>query len=325
MADDIDLNIDKTVDDFIGEVAPGSEPAPDLTPDPAVPSTTSLAKPAAPKAPGTLEPVAYPKSWAKDYEPHWGKIPRELQEYVTNTREKDYLNGLEQYKSGAQGYAQFAEVLQPYMPRINNLGMQPHEAIRALLNADWALAQGTPEQKAAMVMQICQNYGIDPRALPGLPASDQNAPQPTQAELDLRKELGGLKHQVSGFMSAQVAQQRTQIDKEVAVFFADPANPYVNEVGDHIARLLTADKSLSLKDAYDQAVWANPTTRAKEIARLNKENEDKARKEREAAAQAARRASAANVRGQPSARTTGAAKGGWEEELPVTAAKLKTH
>src|SRR5258708_6125936 len=152
MADDIDLdlNIDKTVDSFIGEVAPGSEPAPaveDKTPA-AVPATTSLAKPA---VPGALEPIGYPKSWKQDLAPHWDKMPRELQDYVTNTREKDYLNGLEQYKQGHQMYSQFAEVPQPYMPRINSLGMPPAEAIRALMNADWALSQGTPDQKAAML------------------------------------------------------------------------------------------------------------------------------------------------------------------------------
>src|SRR6267154_2421781 len=141
-------------------------------------------------------------------------MPRELQDYVTNTRERDYLNGLEQYKQGHQAYTQFHEVLQPYMPRITALGMHPAEAVRALLNAD---------------------------------------------------------------------------------------------------------KNLSLQDAYDQAVWANPTPRAKAIEALNKETSEKARKEREAAAAAAQKARLANVRGKPTDKTTGAPKVGWEEALPVTA------
>lgn len=329
MPDDIELNIDKTVDDFIGEVAPGSEPSPAVeTAEPALaPAVTSLAKPAPKGGAAPLDPIAYPKSWKQDHAGLWDKVPRQLQEYVTGTREKDYLEGLEQYKAGHTQYAQFAEVLQPYMPRINSLGMQPVEAIRALMNADWALSQGTHEQKVTMLRQICQNYQIDPRLLIGAggQSDDPNAVQPTPAELAIRKELGEVRHTVSGFMNAQVAAQRSVIDREVATFFADPAHVHLNEVGDHIVRLINADKNISLKDAYDQAVWANPATRAKEMERLNKERSETDRKAREEAARRANAARAANVRGQPSARTTTAPKGGWEDELPVTAAKLKVN
>src|SRR6267154_72835 len=319
---DLDLDIDKTVDDFIDDVAPGSEtaaPVEDKTTPAAVPAVTSLAKPA---VPGALEPIGYPKSWKADLASHWDKMPRELQDYVTNTREKDYLNGLEQYKQGHQAYAQFHEVLQPYMPRITALGMHPAEAVRALMNADWALSQGTPEQRAAMLAQICQNYGIDPRTI-AVGAGDPNAPQPTATELELRKKYDGLESNLQGFMQSQIAEKRSGIDKEVAAFAADPAHPHFDAVADHIVRLLNADRNLSLQDAYDQAVWANPTTRAKAIELLNKENADKARKEREAAAQVANKARLANVRGKPTDKATGAAKGGWEEELAVTAAAIE--
>lgn len=323
MADDIDLNIDATVDSFIDEVAPGAGDAPNVAPSadetkgaPGAPAVTSLAKPA---VPGALEPIAFPKSWKQDLAPHWDKMPRELQDYVTNTREKDYLNGLEQYKQGHNAYAQIHEVMQPYMPRLTALGMHPAEAVRALMNADWALSQGTPEQKAAMLGQICQNYGIDPRTIVAGAAGDPNAPQPTPAELELRKKFDGMASNLNSFMQSQIQEKRAGIDKEVAAFAADPAHPHFDAVADHIVRLLNADKALSLQDAYDQAVWANPTTRAKAIEALNKETSDKARKEREAAAQAAQKARLANVRGKPTDKTTGAPKVGWEDALPVTA------
>jgi hypothetical protein len=321
MADDIDLNIDKTVDDFIDEVAPGSEPAPDdvaLESKPAS-GVTSLAKPA--PAGGAPEPIAYPKSWKQDHAALWPQVPRPLQEYIEGTREKDYLNGLEQYKAGHTAYAQIHEVIQPYMPRLTALGMQPAQAIQALMNADWALSQGTPEQKVAMISQICANYGIDPSQI--RPAGDPNAPQPTPAELELRKKYDGLESNLKGFMQSQLAEKRSVVDKEVAAFAADPAHPHFDAVADHIVRLLNADKNLSLQDAYEQAVWANPTTRAKALELLNKENADKARKEREAAAQAAQKARLANLRGKPTDKATGAAKAGWEEELSVTAAAIE--
>lgn len=315
MPDDIELNIDKTVDDMIGEIAPGSASAPDDTLDPAAPpATTSLAKPAPTGAP---EPIAYPKSWKQDLSPHWDKMPRELQDYVTNTREKDYLNGLEQYKAGHTAYSEIHEVIQPYMPRLTALGLRPAEAIRTLMNADWALSQGSPEQKIAMLASICQNYGIDPAQIKGAGGGEQ--PFQTDAEKALAKKFDGLHSNLSQFIQSQMTEKKSVIDKEVAAFAADPAHPHFDAVADHIVRLLNADRALSLQDAYDQAVWANPTTRAKAIEALNKETSEKARKEREAAAAAATKARLANLRGKPTDKTTGAPKVGWEEALPVTA------
>lgn len=323
MADDIDLDasIDKTVGEFIGEIAPGSEPAPspDAPLEPAAPATTSLAKPG---VPGSVEPIAYPKSWSKDYEPHWGKMPRELQEYVTNTREKDYLDGLEQYKSGHQNWNTIHEVMQPYMPRLTSLGLQPAEAVRALMNADWALSQGTPEQKIGILAQICQNYGIDPSQI-RLPGGGE-APFRTEGEQALLKQFHGLHSTVQGFMKSQHETLRAQTDKDVLAFATDPKHPYFDEVANDIALLISADNKVSLADAYEKAVWANPTTRAKEIERLNKDRSETERKAREEAARKARGASAANLRGKQTERTTGAAKGGWEEELLETHAAIKS-
>lgn len=325
MADDIDLKIDETVDSFIDEVAPGTA-APDTTPPadkapaaPGAPAVTSLAKPTGGAAidPATAA-IDYPKSWKQDLSSHWSKVPRELQDYVTNTREKDYLNGLEQYKTGHTAFTELNEVITPYMPRLTALGMRPAEAIRSLLNADYALSNGSAEQRYQMLAQICQTYGLDPTQIkPGA-----ETPFRTEGEAALARRLEEQDRTLKSFLGAQFAQQRAVIDKDVAAFATDPTHPHFNEVGDHIARLLSADKTLSLKDAYDQAVWANPTTRAKEMARLSKETAETERKAREDAAKAAAKARVANLRGKPSERGTSAAKGGWEEELASTAAKI---
>ena len=53
------------------------------------------------------EPIAPPSSWSKDKHEYWGKMPREAQEYY-NVREKQMLDGLEQYKGGC-GFWQTAK------------------------------------------------------------------------------------------------------------------------------------------------------------------------------------------------------------------------
>lgn len=59
---------------------------------------------------------------------------------------------------------------------------------------------------------------------------------------------------------------RFALGEEITAFAADPAHPYFDEVTGDIAVLISAGHSLA--DAYEKAVWANPTTRQKEIARL---------------------------------------------------------
>lgn len=318
MAGDTDLDfVDTSVDGGMDTAStPPSAEDTARTIDPgARPATTSLAKPAG-DAPAAID---YPKSWKADYQKHWGAIPRELQEYISGTREKDYLEGLEQYKLGHQSWGRMAEVMNPYMARINSLNSSPHDVVKALLNADWALSSGTPEQKMQMLAQICATYGIDPRQIPGV---DPNAAPASPEVLEMRKHYDGMFRGVNEFIQSQVRAQRAAIDKDVAAFAADPAHPHFNDVAEDIVRFINADKSISLQDAYDKAVWANPTTRQKEIERLNKVQTDTDRKAREEAAARAEAARVARVRGKPTEKGTGGKAVGWEEDLDLQAAKI---
>jgi hypothetical protein len=66
-------------------------------------------------------------------------------------------------------------------------------------------------------------------------------------------------------------------------FFADKtANEFVEKAADQMATLLTADSSLTLKDAYDRAIWMVPEIREVLLSR----QQAKARTEAEKALQA---------------------------------------
>lgn len=73
------------------------------------------------------------------------------------------------------------------------------------------------------------------------------------------------------------AEERAAITKEVNAFAADPAHPFFDEVSDDIVAFLKTGASLA--EAYEKAVWANPVTRQKEIARRQKEKDSKPRGE----------------------------------------------
>jgi hypothetical protein len=111
----------------------------------------------------------------------------------------------------------------------------------------------------------------------------------------LQKEL----EEVKSFQSSIQAQQRqavvATISADVDKFAADPANIYFAEVANDVATLIEKGVATSLKDAYEKAIWANPVTRTKELARTTAEAATKAASEAAAKVVAARKATGANV------------------------------
>jgi S1-C subfamily serine protease len=73
------------------------------------------------------------------------------------------------------------------------------------------------------------------------------------------------------------AEEKAAITKEVNAFATDPAHPFFDEVSDDIIAILKTGASLA--EAYEKAVWANPVTRQKEIARRQKEKDAKPHQE----------------------------------------------
>ncbi len=76
-------------------------------------------------------------------------------------------------------------------------------------------------------------------------------------------------------------------------FASDPAHPYFGEVSEDMLVFLRS--GMKLDAAYEKAVWGNPVTRAKEIARTAAEATTKAETERLEKVRKAREASGANL------------------------------
>lgn len=334
-SDDIGIDIDASVDDIISGVLPPSttevpldrtldkEPTPPAdakAPPAAVPgSKVPLQQKAAVNPP--TDTVPYPKSWKQDFAPEWPKLPRTLQEYISNVREKDYLDGLEQYKTGHQSYQQFHETILPYQARLNSLGITPVQAVQHLLNAEHILATGSPDDKIRAIQTLARDYGIDLTAAVQAAAAEAAMTPEMKA---LMRKYDGLESGMRSFIGQQTSAQRAVIDKDVTTFASDPAHPYFEENGAHIARLLKADPQLTLADAYEQSVWANPVTRAKETARLANETAETDRKAREEAAKKARQARAANARGVQTAKEATPQAGTIDDTLRETLADIQS-
>ena len=270
-----------------------------------------------PEVPAEETPVVEtkpaPSSWAKDKHEAWAKMPPEAQDYYL-LREKQMLDGLEQYKGDAGLGKQIKDVFTPYKPFLNAQGIDEVKASQYLMNAHYKLSTAAPSEKKAYLSQLAKSYGIE------VDAQEQGNTDPGYAALQDKV------HQLESMLTQRTQQeaetQRVKVAKDVEAFAADPAHLYFDEVADDIVILLNG--GATLQDAYDKAVWANPITRAKELARVQTEHEAKLKEKNGKEVAAAKKATVTNVRNRETAKApTGQKLGTMEDTMKETLAKIK--
>jgi hypothetical protein len=86
---------------------------------------------------------------------------------------------------------------------------------------------------------------------------------------------------------------RASLDSEIQAF--STGKPHFEVVREHMGRLIGSGAVSTLAEAYDQAIWANPTTRTLLIDEQKRAAAAEVEKQRQAAS--AQRAASVNVRG----------------------------
>lgn len=261
-----------------------------------------------------------PKTWTKEELAAWNKVPESARAAILR-REEDMFKGIEQYKAQAQFGTTVADVIQPYVPIMQQAGIDPIKNIQNLMHSHYTLATGTPEQKIAFIRSIISDYHIDWNGL--------TAPGPVAPP---NPEVQALRNQVTQLTTEQsrIEQERQQATyasnmAEVTAFKADPANIYFEEVRPQMAELFNKGMVTSLKDAYDKAVQLNPITRQKELDRLFTERQTKQAKEASDRAAAAKKALAANLKSAPKGSSATGSRLNLDETLEATYDRLQSN
>ena len=312
------IDIESTSNDLAADLFPDHEPSnePDTEQ-----SAESEAEPAPESEPEPEIVSTAPKSWPKEMHDHWAKTPKETQDYWV-LREKQMLDGLEQYKGDASFAKQIKDTLNPYMATINSLGVDAPTAIKSLLNADHQLRVGSPSQKAQYFQHLAKQYGVD---LGGMSQQQENEPQHDPRLTSMQDELHQLKQVIQSGNQQQLDAERQKIQNDVNSFAADPKHMYFDEVSNEIVALLK--NGATLEDAYEKAVWANPVTRQKEMSRVQTEQQAALKTKAIAEAEAKKKAASVNLRNRDSQRTpTGprATMSGLDSALRETMREIKS-
>lgn len=235
------------------------------------------------------------------------------------------FSGIEAYKTDATTGKAFQQAIAPYAETLKQYGADPVALTREFMQVHLTLAGGTPQQKQALATQMLRNYGIELTP----PQDDGAAPFVDPQVRALQAELAAVKSQLTGtaqqtreVYEARQAETRAKLSAEVEAFEADPANVHFKGVAGMIPQILKAGLAKNLKEAYEQAVLANPVTREREIARRTAEAAQKAAADAATKAEAARKAAAANVKTKAKQASGTAPLGSIDDTLQETYRKI---
>ncbi len=260
-------------------------------------------------------PIAFPKAWKQEMQTEWDKLPPNVKAYISQ-REEQAVAGLGQYTEAAKGYKQVLDIIQPYRPLLDAQGIKdPNAAIRFLMIAHANLSNGNPDAQLQYAAHLMRSYKVDPDKL--VAALKTETPYASETEKKLAQRVDNLEGALSEREMADLRQRAGKISSEVEAFASDPKHPYFDECARHIA-LLLKDPNVSLADAYEMAVYANPVTREKELGRLRTEAEAAARKTADEAAAAAKKSRGTKIEGRQKERPTADFLGSIDDTLHET-------
>lgn len=222
----------------------------------------AAAAPVVEAAPVTIEP-AKPAltTWRKEYLPIQAKLEsgqvllpdeaRKLAEYNVQ-REREYATGISAHRAEAQNAKALTDVVQEFMPQLQQANMNPAHWIQNMGRTHCAIVAGTPQQKLEIFTRLAASYGVPIGAL--AQAQGQGVDQTT---LQLMQQMDDMKKSVQGVNSWREQQEMDGINKELAKFSDASKYPHFEQVRGDMAQLLETGVAKDLDTAYTKAVRLN--------------------------------------------------------------------
>ena len=266
------------------------------------------------KAVESTSPLAAPKTWKPEAAAAWAGVPPVVQAEILK-REEDIFRGIEGYKADAQVGKTIKSIMQPYEAIMQQVGINPYQQVKQLMDSHYILATGTPQQKIQFMHKLAQDYKID---------LGIEAPYVSPEVSGLQQELNAVKSKLQEFETQGADAARAKIRAEIDTFANDPKNVYFSEVSEDIAVLLRSGVAKTLDEAYQKAVRMNPVTYQKEQSRLLKEQQDAEAIMRKKKADDAKRSTAANVSSRSTPGSVTAPLGSIDDTLRETLAKINS-
>lgn len=269
-----------------------------------------------------LSSIAAPISWSEEKRQVFATLPKDVQQYIME-RETESQRLISQksdeYAKAVRKYSDFDRALEPYLPDLQQRGVNPVEAIQYLLKANEYLEKNPREA----IARLAQMHGV--KLSPEEIEEAQQSAAAYDPRIDLlRQELDQMRGFYSQFVQTQEQENLKRLNATVEQFErardadGNPKYPHLENpefekvMADEVRKLKASGQDMPLtkllETAYENAVWLSPALREAEIkkaqgiAEARRISEEKAR-----AAEARKRSS--SVFGSPSGASKPASTG----------------
>lgn len=155
-----------------------------------------------------------PASWDAAAKAKFAALDPAMQDYVLK-RETDTHKALTVHDEERNFGKTIKSVIAPYEAIIRSEGGTPEKAVGELMNTAYVLRQGTPQQKAEIVRNVMQQYGVDPRMV-FAQAQAQTQAQPQQQSIDVNDITTKIKTQL------QTEMEQARIQEAYNAFSSNP-------------------------------------------------------------------------------------------------------
>lgn len=244
-----------------------------------------------------------PKAWRPTEREAWTKIPKEAREAI-NRRETEITQFIGQHGAAIQHKKQFDDLVQPFMPFIAAQRSNPLKAFHGLMTTAARLTTGSPAQKAQVISEIMDNYGVDVKTLdeiltgkikggasPGAARADNNPPPWAQPIFNFMNEAQKDRQTRDQKIKDAAAAELAEFEKKP--FFSD----LEADIGFLMEHAANKGQRMTMQEAYDKARKMNPEVdkilNQRERAAALKESQSNGSKVDKA------RAAASSVKGAP--------------------------
>lgn len=257
-----------------GVAAPVATPAPGGDPAaPVAPAAAPAAGPAAPVAAGiSLDPSKPPQGWRPEVKEKWSSLPEDIRQEIVR-REEDSAKGVAKLRQQFEPATKVFESVAQHQQYFEHIQREPAEYLQEVIQIEQTIALGNPAQKMQALLELGDRYGVPLRqvidsAMGGklndvLQQSHHVHKTPAQLPPEVAREL----HELRQARQEMVEQAAA---KEYEAFVSDPNRcPFIDEAAGDMADLLEKGLCSSYEEAYDMAVWRNPSLRQRSIAHAN--------------------------------------------------------
>lgn len=260
---------------------------PDSTPAVVAEEATEANQVSAPVVPPELQRLGLRKEEAEAF----AKADQVVRDAFMR-RSEEMHKGLEGFRQKAQFGDQMAQAIAPFSQTIQQMGIHPAMAVNKLLKADHVLRNSSYEAKVQHLAKLASDYGID---FGHVQQFGEANPAYQSTLTDLQSRLQQMQSWIEQQNQAKEWNERQTLNSDIAKFASDPANEHFEVVRNDMAGLLQAGLASTLQEAYEKAIYANPSVRALVLAKQQAAAEEARKAAANQKAQAARESSRVNV------------------------------